>query len=122
MVRVSFLYEIPLIGESGLKQLFFSVSIIFLLIILGGCTAENKKEEQQIINKATKRTVKYFKEKQDLDVIITDHEFGPNDLQVIFISGHVKDDKSKTFDVAVQYSGNKYTVGSISKSENLQLK
>nr|WP_243526467.1 hypothetical protein [Bacillus pseudomycoides] len=106
----------------GLKQLFFSLSIIFLITILGSCNTDQKNEKQQIIDKATERTVKFFKEKQNLDVVIIDHEFGPNDLQVIFISGYVKDDKSKTFDVAVQYGGNEYTIGSISKSENLQLK
>ena len=108
--------------EKIIKKITISLFFIFILSILGGCSMDQKDEEQQIIDKATERTVKYFKEKQDLDVIITDHEFGPNDLQVIFISGHVKDDKSKTFDVAVQYGGNKYTIGSISKSENLQLK
>ncbi|PEY34801.1 hypothetical protein CN354_16170 [Bacillus cereus] len=105
-----------------MKKIFSSLSIVFLLSILGGCNIDQKNEEQQIIDKATERTVKFFKEKQNLDVVITDHEFGPNDLQVIFISGYVKDDKSKTFDVAVQYGGNEYTIGSISKSENLQLK
>ncbi|NWK69009.1 hypothetical protein HWX41_07825 [Bacillus paramycoides] len=107
-------------------KISFYLFFVFTLSILGGCSMDQnqkqKSEEQQIIDKATERTVNFFKEKQNLEVVITDHEFGPSDLQVIFISGYVKDDKGKTFDVAVQYGGNKYTIGSISKSENLQLK
>lgn len=107
-----------------IKKISFYLFFVFTLSILGGCSMDQnqKSEEQQIIDKATERTVNFFKEKQNLEVVITDHEFGPSDLQVIFISGYVKDDKDKTFDVAVQYGGNKYTIGSISKSENLQLK
>jgi len=110
--------------EKIIKNFIICIFFISILSILGGCSMnqQQKNEEQQIIDKATERTVNFFKEKQNLEVVITDHEFGPSDLQVIFISGYVKDDKDKTFDVAVQYGGNKYTIGSISKSENLQLK
>ncbi|OTY28575.1 hypothetical protein BK732_02775 [Bacillus thuringiensis serovar navarrensis] len=79
---------------------------------------QKNKEEQEA--KAT--TIKYFKEKQDLDVVITGHEFGPKDVQSIYISGHVKDDKDKTFNITIQYSGDEYTIGSISKSKSLKLK
>ncbi|MED0986660.1 hypothetical protein [Bacillus paramycoides] len=104
-----------------MKKYGIRLFVIFTLILLGGCTIDKKNEEQQIINKATKTTIKYFKEKQDLDVVITGHEFGPKDLQSIYISGHVKDDKDKTFNIIIQYSGDEYTIGSISKSKSLKL-
>ncbi|HDR8233417.1 TPA: hypothetical protein QC443_005874 [Bacillus cereus] len=75
-----------------------------------------------MVKKAKATTITYFKEKQDLDVVITGHEFGPKDLQSIYISGHVKDDRDKTFNITIQYSGDKYTIGSISKSKSLKLK
>ncbi|PGT10446.1 hypothetical protein [Bacillus cereus] len=99
-------------------KLFF----IFALILLGGCTINQKNEEQQIVEKAQERTIQYFKEKQDLDVVITDYRFGPSDLQGIFISGYLKNDESKTFNITIEYGGDEYTIGSISTSENLHLK
>ena len=41
-------------------RLFF----IFTLILLGGCTIDQKNEEQQIVEKANETTIKYFKEKK----------------------------------------------------------
>ena len=60
-----------------------------------GCTINQKNEEQQIVNKATETTIQYFKEKENLDVVITKHQFAPKDFQSVWISGHVKDDKIK---------------------------
>ncbi|HDR7622271.1 TPA: hypothetical protein QCX73_000788 [Bacillus mycoides] len=99
-------------------RLFFT----FTLILLGGCTIDKKNTEQQIVEKAQERTIQYFKEKQDLDVVITDYRFGPSDLQGIFISGYIKNDESKTFNITIEYGGDEYTIGSISTSENLHLK
>ncbi|NRR16614.1 MULTISPECIES: DUF1433 domain-containing protein [Bacillus] len=98
-------------------RLFF----IFTLILLGGCTINQKNEEQQIINKATETTIQYFKEKENLDVVITKHQFAPKDFQSVWISGHVKDDKNKTFPADVEYA-NDYHIGSISTSEGFDLK
>ncbi|EJQ91929.1 hypothetical protein IGW_03736 [Bacillus cereus ISP3191] len=98
-------------------RLFF----IFTLILLGGCTINQKNEEQQIINKATETTIQYFKEKENLDVVITKHQFAPKDFQSVWISGHVKDDKNKTFSADVEYA-NDYHIGSISTSEGFDLK
>ncbi|MCU5296359.1 DUF1433 domain-containing protein [Bacillus paranthracis] len=99
------------------KRLFF----IFTLILLGGCTIDQKNEEQQIVNKATETTIQYFKEKENLDVVITKHQFAPKDFQSVWISGHVKDDKNKTFSADVEYA-NDYHIGSISTSEGFDLK
>ncbi|MBJ8110441.1 hypothetical protein JDS99_12435 [Bacillus cereus group sp. N6] len=99
-------------------RLFFT----FTLILLGGCTIDQKNTEQQIVEKAQERTIQYFKEKQDLDVVITDYRFAPSDLQGIFISGYIKNDASKTFNITIEYGGDEYTIGSISTSENLHLK
>ncbi|ACK88435.1 hypothetical protein bcere0016_9800 [Bacillus cereus 95/8201] len=97
-------------------RLFF----IFTLILLGGCTVDQKNEEQQIVNKATETTIQYFKEKENLDVVITKHQFAPKDFQSVWISGHVKDDKNKTFSADVEYA-NDYHIGSISTSEGFDL-
>lgn len=105
-----------------IKKISFFLFFIFILSILGGCTINQKNDEQQIVEKAQERTIQYFKEKQDLDVVITDYRFGPSDLQGIFISGYIKNDESKTFNITIEYSGDEYTIGSISTSENLHLK
>ena len=76
-----------------IKKLVF-LFFIFILSILGD-VLWIKNEEQQIVEKAQERTIQYFKEKQDLDVVITDYRFGPSDLQDIFISGYIKMMKAK---------------------------
>ncbi|MGG3672128.1 hypothetical protein CN923_25200 [Bacillus cereus] len=98
-------------------RLFFT----FTLILLGGCTIDQKNTEQQIVNKAKETTIQYFKEKHNLDVVITGHSFPPNDFQTVFIDGYVKDDKSKEFSVYVEFGDGEYRVGSISRSENFKL-
>ncbi|MBG9841055.1 DUF1433 domain-containing protein [Bacillus anthracis] len=98
-------------------RLFF----IFTLILLGGCTIDQKNEEQQIVNKATETTIQYFREKENLDVVITKHKFAPKDFQSVWISGHVKDDKNKKFSADVEYA-NDYHIGSISTTKNFELK
>ncbi|MCC2342328.1 MULTISPECIES: hypothetical protein [Bacillus cereus group] len=105
-----------------IKKISFFLFFIFILSILGGCTINQKNDEQQIVEKAQERTIQYFKEKQDLDVVITNYRFGPSDLQGIFISGYIKNDESKTFNITIEYGGDEYTIGSISTSENLHLK
>ncbi|MGE1011412.1 hypothetical protein CN556_15215 [Bacillus wiedmannii] len=105
-----------------IKKISFFLFFIFISSILGGCTIDQKNTEQQIVEKAQERTIQYFKEKQDLDVVITDYRFAPSDLQGIFISGYIKNDESKTFNITIEYGGDEYTIGSISTSENLHLK
>ncbi|MBE7115760.1 DUF1433 domain-containing protein [Bacillus paranthracis] len=104
-----------------MKKYAIRLFFIFTLILLGGCTIDQKNEEQQIVNKATETTIQYFKEKENLDVVITKHQFAPKDFQSVWISGHVKDDKNKTFSAAVEYA-NDYHIGSISTSEGFDLK
>ncbi|ENJ6135221.1 DUF1433 domain-containing protein [Bacillus cereus] len=104
-----------------MKKYTIRLFFIFTLILLGGCTINQKNEEQQIINKATETTIQYFKEKENLDVVITKHQFAPKDFQSVWISGHVKDDKNKTFSTDVEYA-NDYHIGSISTSEGFDLK
>ncbi len=104
-----------------MKKYTIRLFFIFTLILLGGCTINQKNEEQQIVNKATETTIQYFKEKENLDVVITKHQFAPKDFQSVWISGHVKDDKNKTFSADVEYA-NDYHIGSISTSEGFDLK
>ena len=103
-----------------IKKLVFSILYIYFKYFRDVLWIKN--EEQQIVEKAQERTIQYFKEKQDLDVVITDYRFGPSDLQGIFISGYIKNDESKTFNITIEYGGDEYIIGSISTSENLHLK
>ncbi|WP_166703640.1 DUF1433 domain-containing protein [Bacillus albus] len=103
-----------------MKKYAIRLFFIFTFILLGGCTIDQKNEEQQIINKATETTIQYFKEKENLDVVITKHKFAPKDFQSVWISGHVKDDKNKKFSADVEYA-NDYHIGSISTSEGFDL-
>ncbi|MES5895454.1 DUF1433 domain-containing protein [Bacillus cereus group sp. RP43] len=104
-----------------MKKFGIRLFFIFTLILLGGCTMENKQEKQQVIDKAKEKTVKYFKETEGLDVTITGHKFGPKDFQTILISGYVTNDESKKFTASVQYA-NDYHIGSISASNNFDFK
>ncbi|MDF9610865.1 hypothetical protein P5763_02030 [Bacillus cereus] len=104
-----------------MKKYAIRLFFIFTLILLGGCTIDQKNEEQQIVNKAKETTIQYFKEKHNLDVVITGHSFPPNDFQTVFIDGYVKDDKSKEFSVDVEFGDGDYRVGSISRSEKFKL-
>lgn len=80
---------------------------------------DKKQEEQKIVKKAEEVTIKYFKKKENLEVVITGHKFAPS---AVFINGHIKDDESKTFSADVEYSGEKYHISSMSHSKNLELK
>ncbi|MBO1628501.1 hypothetical protein J4P90_25615 [Bacillus sp. SY8(2021)] len=91
-------------------------------MMIGGCNMNKNNEEQKIVKKAEEVTIKYFKEKENLEVVITGHKFAPSDFQTVFINGHIKDDESKTFSADVEYGGEKYHVGSMSHSKNLELK
>ncbi len=97
-------------------RLFFT----FTLILLGGCTIDQKNTEQQIVNKATEETIQYFKEKENLEVTITNHRFHSNDIETIFITGHIKDDTNKKFTTSIDYKDD-YNIGSISTT-NFSLK
>ncbi|HDX9623376.1 TPA: hypothetical protein ROY26_002467 [Bacillus anthracis] len=106
-----------------MKKCDIRLFIILTLILLGGCSMNNKTNEaKEIVAKAEEVTIKYFKEREELDVVITGHEFSPNDFQTVFIDGHVKGDKSKTFGVGVEYGGGEYNISSRSYSKNLKLK
>ncbi|MES9663803.1 DUF1433 domain-containing protein [Bacillus cereus] len=104
-----------------MKKYAIRLFFIFTLILLGGCTIDQKNTEQQIVNKATEETIQYFKKTEGLDVSITDHEFGPKDFQTISISGYVTNDKTKEFTASVEYANN-YHIGAISTTKNLELK
>ncbi len=81
---------------------------------------DKKNEEQKIVEKANETAIKYFKEKENLDVVITGYEFAPSDFQTVFIKGHVKNDKSQAFTVHVEYGGSDYRVTSRTYSESLE--
>ncbi|ADY20427.1 hypothetical protein P4U05_16615 [Bacillus paranthracis] len=100
----------------------FSFHLLFILILgtLGGCTMDQKNTEQPIVEKANETTIKYFKEKENLDVVITGYEFAPSDFQTVFIKGHVKDDKTQAFTLHVEYGDSDYRVTSRTYSESLE--
>ncbi|KMQ01834.1 hypothetical protein ACWOMK_01635 [Bacillus thuringiensis] len=89
-------------------RLFF----IFTLILLGGCTINQKNEEQQIVEKANETAVKYFKEKENIDVIVTKVDIRPAvSGGMIRVSGHVKDQKNRKFFVSISKRQNYSVVG-----------
>ncbi len=83
---------------------------------------DKKNEEQKIVEKSNETAIKYFKEKENLDVVIIGYQFAPSDFQTVFIKGHVKNDESKSFTVDVEYANGDYRVTSKSYSKNLELK
>ena len=99
----------------------FSFHLLFILI-LGtlGDVLWIKNTEQPIVEKANETTIKYFKEKENLDVVITGYEFAPSDFQTVFIKGHVKDDKTQAFTLHVEYGDSDYRVTSRTYSESLE--
>ncbi|MDM5153657.1 DUF1433 domain-containing protein [Bacillus sp. DX1.1] len=92
---------------------------MILAIIMGGYLVNNDNEktiqEEEIKKKAEEYTVKYLKEKHNLDVTITGSRFAPANFQTVFVSGYVTNDKNKTFSVDVEYANN-YHISSISSS------
>ncbi|WIY62150.1 hypothetical protein QRY57_06480 [Bacillus arachidis] len=104
-----------------MRKCCLGLIMVFILIFIGGCSMDQKNEEQQVVEKAKETTIKYFKEKHNLDVVITGHEFPPSDFQTVFIDGYVKDDKSKEFSVDVEFANGEYKISGISRSENLKL-
>ncbi|HGA0508476.1 TPA: DUF1433 domain-containing protein [Bacillus pacificus] len=103
-----------------MKKYAIRLFFIFTFILLGGCTIDQKNEEQQIVNKATEETIQYFKEKENLEVTITNHRFPSNDIETIFITDHIKDDTNKKFTTSIDYKDD-YNIGSISTT-NFSLK
>ncbi|EJR57117.1 hypothetical protein IIM_00226 [Bacillus cereus VD107] len=102
-----------------MKKYGIRLFVIFTLILLGGCTMDKKNEEQQIVNKAKEKTIQYFQKTEGLDVTITDYRFPSNDLESVFITGHIKDDESKEFTATIDYNNN-YNVGSVSTNFTLK--
>ncbi|AJG77768.1 hypothetical protein FOC75_03360 [Bacillus cereus] len=105
-----------------MKKYYLGLIIIFTIIFSGGCSmnTDKKNEEQKIVEKANETAIKYFKEKENLDVVITGYEFAPSDFQTVFIKGHVKDDKTQAFTVHVEYGDSDYRVTSRTYSESLE--
>ncbi|HFK1475160.1 TPA: DUF1433 domain-containing protein [Bacillus paranthracis] len=102
-----------------IRKFTFFVFFIFVSTIIGGCNMQENNKEKQIVDKATEKTINYFKEKQNLDVTITDYRFPSNDLESVFITGHIKDDESKEFTATIDYNNN-YNVGSVSTNFSLK--
>lgn len=85
-----------------IRKFTFFVFFIFVSTILGGCNMQENN-----------------KEKQNLDVTITDYRFPSNDLESVFITGHIKNDESKEFTATIDYNNN-YNVGSVSTNFSLK--
>lgn len=103
-----------------IKKYTFLTLFILLTTMIGGCNMGQNEKEQQIVNKATETTIQYFKEKENLEVTIMNHRFPSNDIETIFITGHIKDDTNKKFTTSIDYKDD-YNIGSISTT-NFSLK
>ncbi|WP_035414561.1 hypothetical protein [Bacillus sp. UNC437CL72CviS29] len=95
-----------------MKQFFFSLSIVFLLSILGGCSTNDDKKQEKVINKAKEIAIQHFKETENTDIVVTKTKFAPKDLGGIFVIGHVKGNKERKVTATINYNNN-YEVESI---------
>ncbi|CAM3936728.1 hypothetical protein [Bacillus paramycoides] len=101
------------------------ILLITLLVVLGlgSCTIYqiykathpySEKEEKEIKEKASKAAIEYFKERKNLDIVVTRVEFS-NDISGswIDVDGYVSEDKKKEVSASVDYK-NDYKVTSLS--------
>ncbi|EJR57121.1 hypothetical protein IIM_00230 [Bacillus cereus VD107] len=95
-----------------MKKLIHFFLFISIILILGGCTMENKQEQEKIISKAKETAILHFKETKNVDIVVTETQFAPNDVGGIFVMGHVKGDTNRKITATINYDNN-YEVESI---------
>jgi hypothetical protein len=92
-----------------LKKKFFVFSLLLVTVsfLIGGCKMQKTDEKKEILKKAEEVTIKHFKEKENVDVTITESKFDSGiGVNTVFVSGHVKGDKNKKISADVQYKNN----------------
>lgn len=97
---------------SGVRKYCLGLIMVFILIFIGGCSMDQKNEEQQIIDKATEIAIQHFKETEHTDIVVTKTKFAPKELGGIFVIGYVKGNKERKVTATIHYNNN-YEVESI---------
>ncbi|MCP1136459.1 hypothetical protein NKT34_24455 [Paenibacillus polysaccharolyticus] len=81
----------------------FALMMVFT-ILLGGCQKMTESEKQALYQEAEKVVVQHFKEKFELDVVVTSKELLPEmAMSQIGLKGHVKDHDDQTFGISYDY-------------------
>ncbi|MBM7644064.1 archaellum component FlaF (FlaF/FlaG flagellin family) [Scopulibacillus daqui] len=88
------------------KKLWITIGIVVLafIILIAGVYLKHKQGEREIADRAAKKVKVFFKEKRNLDVVITDYEVSPMGGMDLF--GHVKGDKKRNIDALVDITDN----------------
>ncbi|WP_028403256.1 hypothetical protein [Ectobacillus panaciterrae] len=90
------------------KILIFSFMLLIGSLLAGGCSImKNKTEDKKLLKNAEEETVKFFKEKEHVDVIVTKSEFSSAiGGDTIFVDGYVKEDPTRKISADVHYKDN----------------
>ena len=84
------------------------VIMIFAIFVLGGCQNMTESEKQAYFQEAEKKATSYFKDKYELDVVITSKELLPEmALDSIAMEGHVAEHKDQEFTISYDYNEKK---------------
>ncbi|MFM9281305.1 hypothetical protein [Paenibacillus jiagnxiensis] len=83
----------------------------------------NETDKQALFNEADPFAVEYFKEKFNLEIVITDHELLPTmAVSEVSVIGHVKDHEDQKFILTYNYKKKVVTGASISRELSQDLK
>ncbi|PEA18358.1 hypothetical protein CN996_28130 [Bacillus cereus] len=91
-----------------MKKLVYAVLLFSIIFILGGCNMKNDEKEKEIINKAKETAIQHFKETKNLDIVVTETKFAPNELGGIFVIGYVKGNKERKVNATIDYEHDYY--------------
>ena len=98
----------------GLKG--FIALIIMVTLILGGCSNMKESEKQALYQEAESSVVQYFKQKYELDVVITSKELLPEmAVSQIGLKGHVKDHEDQSFGISYDYKRKQPRIWSLAR-------
>ncbi|MDP4095737.1 hypothetical protein OIN60_02895 [Paenibacillus sp. P96] len=83
----------------------------------------NETDKQALFNEADPFAVDYFKEKFNIEIVITDHKLLPTmAVSEVSVIGHVKGHEDQKFNLTYDYKKNVVTGGSVSREFSQALK
>ncbi|MDN4604905.1 hypothetical protein ACX12E_23200 [Paenibacillus vandeheii] len=98
-------------NKKHLTLAFLFVWFSLTFIVLSGCMSSEQKD---ILQKAEKVSLTYFKENYGIDVEFTNHKFIPADLShTVSLTGHVKGNKDQEVFAMVDYDTYEIRTGSV---------
>lgn len=91
------------IKRAGWLKGLFTLMMVFT-IFLGGCQNMNASEKEALYQEAEATVIQHFKQKFELDVVITSKELLPEmAVSQIGLKGHVKDHEDQSFGISYDY-------------------